>query len=72
MLFAAVFLLIITVPTIEGAYSSFLDKEFRWGIMQMPIWWVKIIVACGLFLAFLQMVLHFFISICFYFGADND
>ncbi|MBR9926077.1 MAG: TRAP transporter small permease [Gammaproteobacteria bacterium] len=71
-LFAAVFLLIITVPTIEGAYSSFLDKEFRWGIMQMPIWWVKIIVACGLFLAFLQMVLHFFISICFYFGADND
>lgn len=71
-LFAALFLLVITVPTIEGAYSSFLDKEFRWGIMQMPIWWVKIIVACGLLLAFIQMVLHFLISVFFAFGVNND
>lgn len=71
-LFAALFLLMITVPTIEGAYSSFLDKEFRWGIMQMPIWWVKIIVACGLFLALIQMVLHFLLSLYVFFGADND
>lgn len=71
-LFAGLFLLVITIPTIEGAYLSFLDKEFRWGIMQMPIWWVKIIVACGLFLAFIQMMLHFLLSLYVSFGANND
>ncbi|MBA4501677.1 TRAP transporter small permease [Marinobacterium marinum] len=55
---AAVFLAIISIPSIEGAYSSFMDREFRWGIFQMPIWWVKIIVAFGLTLASLQMLLH--------------
>ncbi|UEQ06260.1 TRAP transporter small permease [Halomonas profundus] len=71
-LFAAIFLLAITVPTIEGAYSSFLDKEFRWGIVQMPIWWVKIIVACGLLLAFIQMTLHFILAIYSSFGAADE
>lgn len=71
-LFAAIFLLAITVPTIEGAYTSFLDKEFRWGIVQMPIWWVKIIVACGLLLAFIQMTLHFILAIYSSYGAANE
>ncbi len=56
--FATVFLMILAVPTIEGAYDSFVDKEFRWGVFQMPIWWVKIIAAAGLSLAVLQMILH--------------
>lgn len=71
-LLAALFLLVITIPTIEGAYSSFLDKEFRWGIMQMPIWWVKIIVAFGLFLALIQMILHFILSVYASIGVNND
>lgn len=70
--FAALFLLILAVPTIEGAYTSFLDKEFRWGIIQMPIWWVKIVVACGLVLAFIQMALHFILAIYSSFGAANE
>ncbi len=70
--FAAIFLLFLSVPTIEGAYSSFLDKEFRWGIIQMPIWWVKIIVAIGLSLAFLQMILHAIISFESALGNTNE
>jgi len=70
--FAALFLIFLSIPTIEGAYSSFLDREFRWGIIQMPIWWVKIIVAAGLTLAFLQMCLHAIISFNFALGKAND
>lgn len=70
--FAALFLIFIAVPSTEGAYASFMDREFRWGIMQMPIWWVKIIVACGLLLAFIQMTLHFLLSLCAVFGERDD
>ena len=52
--------------------TSFLDKEFRWGIIQMPIWWVKIVVACGLVLALIQMALHFILAIYSSFGAANE
>ena len=71
-LFAAVFLLAISVPSIEGAYGSFLDREFRWGIFQMPIWWVKIVVALGLSLAFIQMVLHAILSFHLTLGGSHD
>lgn len=71
-LFAALFLIAIAIPSIEGAYISTLEREFRWGIMQMPIWWVKVIVAVGLFLAFLQMMLHFIISIYSALGESHD
>jgi|SRR5690554_1191632 len=70
--FAAAFLLFLSIPTIEGAYSSFLDREFRWGIFQMPIWWVKIVVAVGLSLAFFQMLLHSIISFNYALGKTND
>lgn len=70
--FAAIFLLFLSIPTIDGAYSSFLDREFRWGIIQMPIWWVKIVVAVGLSLAFFQMCLHAIISFNSALGNTND
>lgn len=70
--FAAIFLFFLSIPTIEGAYSSFLDREFRWGIIQMPIWWVKIVVAIGLSLACLQMCLHAIISFNSALGKAND
>ncbi|XUO83368.1 TRAP transporter small permease [Halomonas sp. KM007] len=71
-LFGAVFLIAIALPSIEGAYVSTMDREFRWGIMQMPIWWVKIIVAVSLLLAFIQMFLHFVISVYSAFGGAHD
>ena len=70
--FAAIFLFFLAMPTIEGAYSSFLDREFRWGIFQMPIWWVKILVAIGLAIAFLQMMLHVVMSFYTALGKNNE
>lgn len=52
----AVFLMIIAAPASHEAWLSTLEREFRWGVVRMPVWWVKIIVALGLWLASLQML----------------
>jgi TRAP-type C4-dicarboxylate transport system permease small subunit len=52
----AFFLLVLAVPATAAAKESFAMREFRWGVVQMPIWWVKIILALGLWLGALQMI----------------
>ncbi|SEO74295.1 TRAP transporter small permease [Aquisalimonas asiatica] len=52
----AILLMLIAAPATQEAYHSTLDREFRWGVVRMPVWWVKIIVALGLWLASLQML----------------
>lgn len=54
----AFFLGIAFFPTAEGAWQSFQIREFQWGLVQMPIWWAKILIALSTCLAFLQMLLH--------------
>jgi TRAP-type C4-dicarboxylate transport system permease small subunit len=64
----ALTLLMLAIPaTREGLYSLSI-LEFRWGYVEVPIWWTKLSVAIGLWFAFVQMA---FRSLLAFLGEDE-
>lgn len=55
---AALALAMFAWPATQEAIYSVSIWEFRWGYIQIPIWWTKLGVAIGLWAAALQMALH--------------
>jgi len=56
--FGALALVMLAWPATQEAIYSVSIWEFRWGYIQMPIWWTKIGLAAGLWLAAIQMTCH--------------
>lgn len=51
----ALALVLIAWPSTQEAIYSVSIWEFRWGYTQVPIWWTKVGVSLGLWLAAIQM-----------------
>jgi TRAP-type C4-dicarboxylate transport system permease small subunit len=52
-----VFVFILGWQSAVGAIESVRIREFRWGTVQMPIWWVKCLVPVGCWMLNIQLIL---------------
>jgi len=57
-----VFLAILGLQTGKEALRSFEINEFRWGAVQMPIWWAKALVPLGCWLTCIQLLIDMWVD----------
>jgi len=57
------FLAILGLQSGKEALSSFRINEFRWGSVQMPIWWAKACVPLGCWLTCIQLLIDIWVDI---------
>jgi len=58
-----IFLLIMCWQTGKEALRAFDIREFRWGSVQMPIWWAKGLVSVGCGLTCIQLIIDIWTNI---------
>ncbi len=52
-----VFIIFLAYPSTIEAIRSTSIKEFRWGVIEVPIWWAKVILSICLWFTCLQFLL---------------
>ncbi len=58
------FVMIMAIETWHDAVYAYSIKMFRWGTVQMPIWWARALVPICLWLLCIQLVLDIWADIC--------
>jgi TRAP-type C4-dicarboxylate transport system permease small subunit len=58
-----IFLAIIGFQSGREALRAYQINEFRWGSVQMPIWWAKALVPLGCWLTCIQLLLDIWVDI---------
>jgi len=61
---ALAFVMVLALETWHDAVYAYSIKMFRWGTVQMPIWWARALVPVGLWLLCIQLVLDIWTDIC--------
>jgi TRAP-type C4-dicarboxylate transport system permease small subunit len=59
-----IFVMILAVQTWCDAVYAYSIKMFRWGNVQMPIWWARALVPIGLWLLCIQILLDIWTDVC--------
>jgi len=61
---AFAFVMVLAIETWHDAVYAYSIKMFRWGKVQMPIWWARALVPIGLWLLCIQILFDIWKNVC--------